>query len=110
MIFDSICWPYDVDQPLNAANITDVHHVGYELFEVRNGHGLRPIHRLGNKVPEGTIEAVRREATDAFTKARGEDGEKKRSKAQWFSKKFAEGWESGGSSWEELRKVVNILS
>ncbi|EJD00706.1 UDP-Glycosyltransferase/glycogen phosphorylase [Fomitiporia mediterranea MF3/22] len=104
-----ICWPFDVDQPINAANISVVHEVGYELFEVRTGYGLRPLHRLGNRTPDGTIEAVRREVTEVFSKARGEDGHKKRKKAQWFSQKLAEGWEHGGLAWLDLNKLSSIF-
>ncbi|KAI5115708.1 hypothetical protein M0805_003487, partial [Coniferiporia weirii] len=41
-----ICWPYESDQPTNAANISLTHNAGYELLEVRTGNGLRPLHRL----------------------------------------------------------------
>ncbi|EJD00701.1 UDP-Glycosyltransferase/glycogen phosphorylase [Fomitiporia mediterranea MF3/22] len=104
-----ICWPFDVDQPINAANICVVHDVGYELFEVRTEYGLRPLRRLGNRAPEGTIEAVRREATEIFSKARGEDGQRKRKKAQWFSERLAEGWERGGLAWLDLNKLSSIF-
>ncbi|KAL5488485.1 hypothetical protein ACEPAI_6603 [Sanghuangporus weigelae] len=101
-----ICWPYDADQPANAANIASVHGAGYELFEVRNGDGLRPVHRLGDKAPACSLEAVRQETVDVFTKARGKDGEAKRAKAQWFGEHFAKTWEEGGEGWIELEKIV----
>ncbi|KAL5488481.1 hypothetical protein ACEPAI_6599 [Sanghuangporus weigelae] len=104
-----ICWPYDADQPTNAVNVSFVHEVGYELFEVRNGHGLRPIHRLGNKSPTGTHGAVRQETIDVFTEARGKDGEAKRAKAQWFSEQFAKFWQETGEGWAELKKIVDKL-
>ncbi|OCB90742.1 UDP-Glycosyltransferase/glycogen phosphorylase [Sanghuangporus baumii] len=104
-----ICWPYDADQPTNAVNVTSVHEVGYELFEVRNGYGLRPIHRLGNKSPTGTQDAVRQEAIDVFTKAQGRDGEDKRAKAQWLSAQFAKFWQETGEGWAELKKIVDRL-
>ena len=80
------------------------------MFEVRTGHGLRPIHRLGNKAPTGTIDAIRREASELFKKAQGEDGAKKRAKAQWFSEKFAQDWAEDGALWEELRKLVDVAA
>ena len=104
--YSRICWPYDADQPTNAANVAFVHGAGYELFEVRNGHGLRQVHRLGDKTPDGTLEAVRQEALDVFCKARGKDGEAKRAKAQWFSEQFAKTWEEGGEGWAELGKLL----
>ncbi|KAI5117423.1 hypothetical protein M0805_004054 [Coniferiporia weirii] len=104
-----ICWPFEIDQPINAANISLTHNAGYELLEVRTGHGLRPLHRLGGRAPEGTIAAVRREAAEVFTKARGEDGAEKRANAQKFAKAFAQYWEEGGEGWKELKKVVDVL-
>ncbi|KAI5117418.1 hypothetical protein M0805_004050, partial [Coniferiporia weirii] len=104
-----ICWPFEGDQPINAANISVTHGAGYELFEVRTGHGLRPLHRLGGGAPEGTIAAVRREAAEVFTKARGEDGAEKRANAQRLAKAFAQYWEEGGEGWKELGKVVGVL-
>ena len=109
VVLSRICWPFEADQPANAANITFVHGAGYELFEVRSGHGLRPIHRLGDKTPAGTLEAIRQEANDLLTKARGEDGQAKRRKAQWFSEQFAKNWEEGGVAWQELKKFVESL-
>ncbi|KAI5117422.1 hypothetical protein M0805_004053 [Coniferiporia weirii] len=104
-----ICWPFEVDQPINAANISLTHNAGYELLEVRTGHGLRPLHRLGGRAPEGTIAAVRREAAEVFTKARGKDGAEKRANAQRLAKAFAQYWEEGGEGWKELGKVVGVL-
>ncbi|PAV19567.1 UDP-Glycosyltransferase glycogen phosphorylase [Pyrrhoderma noxium] len=105
-----IIWPFDADQPGNAANITMTHNAGYELYEVRNGLGLRPLHRLGNKSPEGTVEAVRREIREVLDKARGEDGKIKRENAQKLSVKFSEMWdEENGSGWRDLKKLVEGL-
>ncbi|KAI5115021.1 hypothetical protein M0805_006072, partial [Coniferiporia weirii] len=85
------------------------HNAGYELLEVRTGNGLRPLHRLDGCAPEGTIAAVRREAAEVFTKARGEDGAEKRANAQRLAKAFAQYWEEGGQGWEELGKVVGVV-
>ncbi|KAL5529835.1 hypothetical protein ACEPAF_6092 [Sanghuangporus sanghuang] len=104
-----ICWPFDADQPTNAANIVSVHGAGYELFEVRTGQGLLPIHRLGDNVPIGTLDAVRQEAVDVLTKARGKDGEIKREKAQWFMEQFAKSWTEGGQAWIDMKKLVDGL-
>ena len=59
---------------MNAANITINHNAAYELYEVRNGEALRPIHRVGGRTPTGTAEAVQREAIEVFAKAHGDDG------------------------------------
>ena len=104
-----ICWPYNGDQPTNAVNVAYVHEAGYELFEVRTGLGLRPIHRLGDTAPRGTLEAVREEVKEVLDKARGKDGEAKRAKAKWFSEQFAKTWAEGGEGWRELKKVVDRI-
>ncbi|PAV19564.1 UDP-Glycosyltransferase glycogen phosphorylase [Pyrrhoderma noxium] len=105
-----ILWPFDADQPGNAANVSVIHNAGYELYEVRNGLGLRPLHRLGDKAPEGTVEAVRREIREVLDKARGEDGKIKRENAQKISVKFSEMWDSeNGSGWKDLKKIVEGL-
>ena len=85
------------------------HNAGYELFEVRNGDGLKPIHRLGGNSPIGTVEAVRKEAREVFTRAFGEDGRTKRENAQRMSKAFARFWEEGGDGWEELKTLTSVL-
>lgn len=105
-----ICWPYDADQPTNAANISWVHGAGYELFEVRSGdEGLLPIHRLGDKRVAGTVDAAREEFREVVRLARGDDGEKKREKAKWFAKEFVKGWEVGGEAYEQLKKLLNTV-
>ena len=90
-----IFWPFDADHPINAINIASVHNAGYELLEVRSGLGLKPIHRLGGKSPQGTLESAKAEFIDLFAKARGEDGKAKRAKAQWFEEQFEKTWEEG---------------
>ncbi|THH12091.1 hypothetical protein EW145_g231 [Phellinidium pouzarii] len=104
-----ICWPFDADEPVNAANISVTLDVGYELMEVRNGPGKGPIHRLGGRTPEGTVDAVRREAIEVFTKARGEDGRVKRANVQRLREIFAHHWEEGGAGWTELKRLTDIL-
>ena len=72
--------------------------------------GLRPLHRLGDKAPEGTVEAVRREIREVLDKARGDDGKIKRENAQKISVKFSEMWDSeNGSGWKDLKKIVEGL-
>ena len=63
--------------------------MGYELLEVRTGHGLKPIYRTGY-TPKGTIEAIQAEARDVLTKAFGADG-------------GVEAREAEGDSYEKLR-------
>ncbi|EJD00705.1 uncharacterized protein FOMMEDRAFT_157802 [Fomitiporia mediterranea MF3/22] len=104
-----ICWPFSVDQPVNAANVSTVHNIGYELLEVRNGHGLRPLHRLGNKRPEGTVDAVKREILDVLYMARGEDGKAKRMRAQSFKYKLSKDTTQGGRAYTDLDRLAQII-
>ncbi|PIL36220.1 hypothetical protein GSI_01881 [Ganoderma sinense ZZ0214-1] len=60
--------------PQNTIHLTKILDTGYELLEVRTGHGLRPIYRNG-KTPSGTVEAVKAEVTDVLKRAFGEEGE-----------------------------------
>lgn len=86
------------------------HNAGYELLEARQDVALRPMHRLGGKAPSGTIEALKKEAIDVFTKARGADGELKRANAQKLGKQFADLWEKDGFGWKELQRFADILN
>lgn len=86
-----------------------MHNVAYELFEVRNGHGLRPILRLGGATPEGTVDAVRREAREVMTKVRGEDGEQKRKNVRQLRDELARGWEAEGRSWVEVKRILDSV-
>lgn len=104
-----ICWPFDGDQPFNAANVCGTHDAGYELLEVRLGNGLRPIHRLGDKCPEGTVDAVRREMSEVLDMARGEDGLVKRQNAQRLGELFSETWSASGPGWVVLKDLVKSL-
>ncbi|EJC97779.1 UDP-Glycosyltransferase/glycogen phosphorylase [Fomitiporia mediterranea MF3/22] len=104
-----VCWPFDADQPMNAANIATVHNLGYELFEVRSGIGLLPIHRLGGKTPEASIESVKREFSGTLQKMRGQDGAVKRANAQKFRDGFAKLWAPGGENWDGIKKITDIL-
>ncbi|KAH8110155.1 UDP-Glycosyltransferase/glycogen phosphorylase [Phellopilus nigrolimitatus] len=104
-----ICWPFDADQPSNAANLTITHGLGYELFEIRSGHGLRPVHRLGDRTPEGTVDALEREIRDVLTKARGTDGQNKRANVKRFREELVKNWEQDGVCWNEIEKLLAVL-
>ena len=104
-----ICWPIDIDHPVNAALICDALKIGFELFEIRSWHGLKPVHRLGNRSPEGTLEAFRREFEDVLSKATGEDGESKRANLKALREKIARSWEDDGEAWSEIKRIVDVL-
>ncbi|KAJ8469425.1 hypothetical protein ONZ51_g8997 [Trametes cubensis] len=99
-----ICWPFMADQTVNTIILTETYNAGYELLEVRTGHGLRPIYRTG-KAPSDTLSAVKKEALDVLQKAFGEDGEQKRSNLLAVKARIDRAWEDGGAS----RRDVGIL-
>ncbi|PSR79623.1 hypothetical protein PHLCEN_2v6924 [Hermanssonia centrifuga] len=103
-----ICWPYQADQPQNSIHLTENLGVAYELMEVRNTEGLKPIYRTG-KVHTGTIEAARKEAHRVLDNAFGEDGAKKRAKAVELQAAFENVWDKGGSSRLALDEFLGIL-
>ncbi|KAI9066615.1 glycosyltransferase family 1 protein [Trametes sanguinea] len=103
-----IVWPFHADQPLNAVRISEVLEVGYELIEVRTGHGTHPLHRNGRK-PVGTIEALEAELKDVLTKAFGEDGAQKRKNLLPLSSAFTHEWEQGGASHRDVRAFLDTL-
>lgn len=109
LAYHRICWPFLADQPSNAANISFTHNAGYELLEVRSGCGLWPMRRFEDQAPNGSLEAVRREAIDVFTRARGEDGREKRRNAQKLSEEFKAIWKDGGRGWDELKKILALV-
>ncbi|TFK89457.1 glycosyltransferase family 1 protein [Polyporus arcularius HHB13444] len=103
-----ILWPFGGDQPLNAVHIADQLQIGYELIEVRTGHGLKPIYRNGRK-PVGTIEALKAEAREVLSKAFGEDGAKKRERLQALRKAVNSEWEDGGASKRDMLAFLDSL-
>ncbi|RPD78353.1 UDP-Glycosyltransferase/glycogen phosphorylase [Lentinus tigrinus ALCF2SS1-7] len=103
-----ILWPFGGDQPLNAVHIADQLQIGYELIEVRTGHGLGPIYRNGKK-PVGTVDAVKAEAREVLGKAFGEDGAKKRERLKAVSDAVNGEWEDGGSSKRDMLAFLESL-
>ena len=99
------CMPIDVDQPINALYIANVHDVGYELFNVRSGPGLRPILRKNDWAPPGTVESVREEFIRVLISAFGPEGERKRENIGRLRDEIRKSWAPGGKCWEELEKL-----
>ncbi|KAI0785582.1 UDP-Glycosyltransferase/glycogen phosphorylase [Abortiporus biennis] len=104
-----ICWPFHGDQPFNAINLTNNFNVAYELFEVRNGEGLKPVHRTGT-APTGTVDAVREEFSKVIDNAYGEDGKQKRENMKKLQQALVSSWEEGGSSKGSLDNFIQTLS
>ncbi|KAJ3554094.1 hypothetical protein NM688_g3283 [Phlebia brevispora] len=103
-----ICWPYQADQPVNTMYLTENLGVAYELFEVRTGHGLKPICRNG-KTPTGTLDAVRQEANQVLDQAFSEDGVGKRAKVKKLQESFAQAWEEQGPSQLALERFIDNI-
>ena len=102
-----ICWPFATDQQTNAIQLRQLG-VAYELLEVRTGHGLRPIYRLG-RAPKGTLEALREELDDILSKAFGEDGKNKRRKVEEVGRQLRHAWDEGGLARRNLEDFANAV-
>ena len=100
-----ICWPMGSDQPLNAVHLTENHEVAYELMEVRNGNGLKPIYRTG-KAHSGSVDAIKEEARVVLVKAFGVDGQKKRANAKKLKNQVDEAWKEGGPADLDMNSFV----
>lgn len=85
--------------------MSSVLNVAYELFETRLGGGVRPL--LRGVHPEGTLEAIEKEARSVFNKARGLDGAQKRKNIQTLSKKVNAAWGEHGEARKELRRFLS---
>ncbi len=94
----------------NAAHICGNLDIGYELFEIRSGSGLLPIHRLQDRAPTGTVEAVRKEAAITLDQAFGEDGKRKRANVRRLQESVLNAWSADGSSTRELQALADTLA
>ncbi|KAJ7197806.1 UDP-Glycosyltransferase/glycogen phosphorylase [Mycena pura] len=91
-----ICWPFEADQPVAAAQLTLNLDVAFQLLEVRTGAGLRPLHR--GYTPTGTRAAMRAEIRRVLTECRGTVGVAKRENVQKIQGGLAQAWEEGGTA------------
>ncbi|EIN06277.1 UDP-Glycosyltransferase/glycogen phosphorylase [Punctularia strigosozonata HHB-11173 SS5] len=105
-----IAWPQAIDQVVNAVHISTNIKAGYELFETRSGEmGLKAILRTG-KTPEGTIDAVRREAKEVLELARGPDGQTRRANAIKVKEEMAQAWNEDGPAFTDFRKLLGDIN
>ncbi|EIN06342.1 UDP-Glycosyltransferase/glycogen phosphorylase [Punctularia strigosozonata HHB-11173 SS5] len=105
-----IGWPYAIDHVTGAVHVSTVLNVGYELLEVRSGTmGLKTVYRTGI-APEGTVDAVRREAREVLQLAKGRDGEAKRQNALKLKAKLAEAWTEHGPAFKAFQQLLADLS
>ena len=98
------------DQPFAAIHVTETLHASFELFQVRSGEGLKPLHRNG-LTPAGSREAVGIEVRQTIDICRSEKGQEIRSNAEKLKVKFANEWEEeDGTAREEIRKFLHKYS
>ena len=93
---------------MNAVHIADNLGIGYELLEVRSGHGLKQIYRTGF-TPSGTLDALRAEARSVLQNAFGADGAKKRAKLEVLREAVIQEWEEGGASKRDVLAFLDSL-
>ena len=104
-----IVWPIAIDQATNAVHLTHNLGIAYELLQVRNGHGLGPIHRMPEKKLIGTVDAVRDELRDVLVQAFGEDGAAKRARLEGLQRALREAWTEKGVAYAETEAMLNRL-
>ncbi|KAJ7284201.1 hypothetical protein C8J57DRAFT_1499173 [Mycena rebaudengoi] len=104
-----IGWPHYGDQPFLAVLVEHVHKSGYELSEVRQGHGMQT---RGNGVtPKGTLEAVAAEAKAVLHKAFFDEADRKEKSdnALALAKKLQATWAEGGRAWATLDAFIAFV-
>ena len=88
-------------------HVTENLHAAFELFQVRSGDGLKPLHRNGITL-EGLREAVGVEVRQTIDLCRSEKGREIRSNAEKLKVKFASAWEEeDGAARQEIRKFIH---
>ncbi|KAH9476214.1 Anthocyanidin 3-O-glucosyltransferase [Psilocybe cubensis] len=91
-----ICWPFEFDQPLASAHLSENLDIAFELIEVRTGeHGIKPLMRNG-RVPKRSRDAVGIEIRDILEKCRGPKGAVLRENAQNMKARLKQAWEPDG--------------
>lgn len=108
MPFNRICWPFDLDQPAAAKNLTENLNVAFELIEVRTGLGLKPILSTG-KTPKGTQDAVGTEMREVIDQCHGEIGQEKRKNVLRIKSELAKAWEHEGIARAAIREFIQTL-
>ena len=103
--FFRIFFPLLGDQPIAAAHVTGNLHAGFELFQVRSGEGLKPLHRNG-LTPAGSREAVGIEVRQTIDLCRSDKGQEIRRNAEKLKVKFAKAWHEDGTARQEIRKFL----
>jgi hypothetical protein len=104
--FCRIFFPILADQPVTAAHVTENLHAAFELFHVRSGEGVKPLHR-NEFTPVGSREAVSIEVRQTIDLCRSEKGHEIRSNAEKLKVKFAKAWEEDGVAKQEMRKFLH---
>ncbi|KAG8870885.1 hypothetical protein FRB97_009269 [Tulasnella sp. 331] len=104
----NIFWPFDADQPIHAAYMTEVLDCSWELMQVRAGEGAQPPAR-GGKV-EGTPDAVTAELKQILIDLKGEVGERKRKNLEAVRKQTLDALSEGGEVRKDVQAVLKLAS
>ena len=88
--------------------VTDKRKIGYELFQVRSGHGLKKIYHTGS-TPTGTVEAVKLEARNVLTRAFGKEGDAKREELLALRERLLGEWAEDGASRKDVEAFLDCL-
>ena len=104
--FRRICWPFNLDQLIGSAHLTENLNVAFELFQMRTGEGLNlPIHRNG-LTPQGTRTAVGIEIWQSIDLCHSEKGRKLTKNAEKFRVMFMKACDEDGAARREIRNFL----
>ncbi|KIY44861.1 UDP-Glycosyltransferase/glycogen phosphorylase [Fistulina hepatica ATCC 64428] len=89
-----VLWPYTLDQPIIAAQLTLNFEAAFELIQVRTGPNTgRPMVR--GVTPSGTREAIAEEMNDIWKRMRGPEGDAIRQRVDLLRSRFKDDWLHG---------------
>uniref|UniRef100_A0A8H7XNL3 Glycosyltransferase family 1 protein n=1 Tax=Psilocybe cubensis TaxID=181762 RepID=A0A8H7XNL3_PSICU len=102
-----ICWPFEADQPIAAAHMSENLNVAFELVEVRTGeHGMKPLLRRNGRKAKGMRAAVGAEIREVIDACRGLRGAELRRNSEALKAKLAKAWGDEGAGRKELRAFL----
>ncbi|KAL0579714.1 hypothetical protein V5O48_002278 [Marasmius crinis-equi] len=102
-----IFWPFEADQPYNAAMITLNYRAGFELLSVRHEGSRQPFRCKESPEEQSfTAEAVRQEVKDLLVKIKADEGRVVRANAEKLSLEMSRSWEEGQGSFNNLQELL----
>ncbi|KAG8985398.1 hypothetical protein FRB95_004919 [Tulasnella sp. JGI-2019a] len=104
----NVFWPFDADQPIHSAYMSEVRDCSWELIQVRIGGGAQPPAR-GGKI-EGTPEAVAAEFKQILSEIKSDVGERKRKNLAVLRQQTFDALAEDGEVKGDVRALVEFAS